>query len=146
MISKIFKAVWFVTVLAFMLVLIYVYAGLPEEVEVMQAGSMYMVLGRESFFYVYLGLAALANSLIYSYYNIGKKTDPDSLLSWIMGLGVVLNMFFIVSMNFISLYNSMDRVDYTFSGIILVAVVALLSIWVISWPVYSIFRKYLIKA
>jgi hypothetical protein len=146
MISKIFKAVWFVTVFAFVVVLMYIYAGLPEEVEVMQAGNMYMLLGRESFFYVYLGIAALANFLIYSYYSISKKTAEDNLLSWTMGLGILLNLFFIVSMNFIGLYNSLDNIEYRFSGTLLFVAVALLSIWLISWPLYSIFRKYFIKA
>ncbi|HMP99773.1 MAG TPA: hypothetical protein PKC24_08325 [Cyclobacteriaceae bacterium] len=146
MIAKIFKMVWYVSVFIYMVVLMYVYAGLPEEVEVMQAGNMYMLLGREAFFYMFLALAALSNFLVFSYYNIRKKQDEDALLSWTLGLGIVLNGFYIFSLNFISLYNSAEKINYKFSGYMLYAGLYLLVIWVFAWPIYSLFRKFLSKA
>ncbi len=145
MISKILKAVWFVSVLVYMVVLMYVYAGLPEEVEVLQGGNMYMLVGREAFFYMFLGLSALTNFLVYSYYRIRKYSGEEGLLIWIFGLGLSLNFFYMTSMNFINLYNSPERIDFSFSGYLLFAALGILCTWVVLWPIYNLVRKFLLK-
>lgn len=147
MISKIFKGVWAVSLLAYMAVLIYAYASLPEEVEVLQAGSkMYLQLGRDSFFYLFLSIAAVSNFLVYQYYNLKSKNPEDGLLTWVMSIGLSLNAFYIVSMYFISVYNSGEVYNYTNLGYILIMSIALILIVAMSWPFYSLIKKILIKA
>jgi hypothetical protein len=65
--------------------------------------------------------------------------------SWFYGLVVTLNIFFIVGISFISLYNSTEKFDYESIGIIIYGSLGLIVVWSLGWPVYSLSRKYFFK-
>lgn len=123
--------------------LLYIYASLPEQVGLMEEGLEVISVGREFLFYTALGVIALANVMVYLF---SKSLTPDEdFRAWIHGLVITLNIFFIIAMSFISLYNSTERFDFSRIGFIIYGSVGLVALWVISWPVYRIFRKSIAK-
>lgn len=139
MVLKVFKGVWFLSMLAVLANLLYIYASLPEQVSLMEEGLEVISVGREFLFYTALVVIAVANVMVYLF---SKSLTPDEdFRAWIHGLIITLNIFFIISMSFIGLYNSAERFDFSRIGFIIYGSVGLVALWVISWPVYRIFRK-----
>ncbi|HZI26437.1 MAG TPA: hypothetical protein VFD46_15235, partial [Chryseolinea sp.] len=68
------------------------------------------------------------------------KTNED-LRSWFYGLVVALNIFFIIGMNVISLYNSEEKFDYERIALIIYGSLGLIVLWAAAWPVYAIFKR-----
>ena len=142
MILKIFKAVWFLSLLVWLLVFLYVYASLPEYVLIREEGSGVLV-SREALFYIFLAAIALFTALVFTMNRLfGNQED---FLTWFYGLIISLHFFFVIVLNFINLINSGESFDYGRIGYVIYGSLGLLIIWAASWPVYSIFRKYLSK-
>lgn len=139
MILKIFKAVWFLSVLATLALLLFNYAGLPESVVVQQQGVDAVRISRETFFYLMMAITGIVNFMVFPIAKI-YKTNED-FRSWFYGLVIALNFFFIVSMNFVALFNSGEKYDYSRINIIIYGSVGLFVLWMIGWPVYLLFRK-----
>ena len=137
MILKVFKAVWFLSLLGVMGNLMYVYAGLPEQVNVAEeGGATTYVMNREALFYSALAFIAILNLLIFLF---SKSITPgEGFRTWLHGLVITLNIFFVVGFSFIGLYNSSEHFDYTRIGPIIYGSVGLVVLWAISWPVYSV--------
>lgn len=136
---KIFRAVWFLSMLAVLANLMYVYAGLPEEIN-LATGTDAFVIGKESFFYVALVMIAIANLLVYLF---SKKLMPqEDFRIWLHGFVVTLNIFFIIGLSFIGLYNSLERFDFSRIGFIIYSSVGLVVLWVVGWPLYLIGKKF----
>jgi uncharacterized membrane protein len=133
MILKLFKAVWFISLVGVLANLMYVYAGWPLQVQlyVSDAGKA-ITTGKEALFYVTLGGIALINLLVYLF---SKNISPDETFrSWLHGQVITLNIFIVISLSFIGLYNSAERFDYTRIGTIIYASVGLVVVWALSWP------------
>jgi hypothetical protein len=141
---KIFKAVWFLSMLVVLVNLLYVYAGLPAEVVVQDKGGSLISVGRDGFFYASTGLVGLINALVFAIANVFKK-DAD-FRSWFYGLVICLNFFFVITFNFISVYNSGDRFDYSRIEFLIFGSIALFVTWALGWPVYSLYRKRFTKS
>jgi hypothetical protein len=141
---KLFKAIWFLSMLAVFANLLYVYASLPEQVSLMEEGvETYAVIGREQLFYSAMVVIALANVMVYLF---SKSIAPDeNFRTWLHGLVITLNIFFIIGLSFISLYNSVEKFDFSRIGFIIYSSVILVVVWALSWPVYSISRKLMSK-
>jgi len=139
MILKIFKAVWFLSMLAVMANLLYVYASLPEQVYLGEEGAESLVVGRERFFYIAMVLISLSNVVVYLFSK--KLTPQEDFRTWLHGLVITLNIFFIIGLSFTSLYNSSENYDYTRIGFIIYSSVGLVLVWAFSWPVYSLAKK-----
>lgn len=139
MILKIFKAVWFLSVLATLALLLFNYAGLPESVVVQQQGVDAVRISRETFFYLMMAITGIVNFMVFPIAKI-YKTNED-FRSWFYGLVIALNFFFIVSMNFVALFNSGEKYDYSRINIIIYGSVGLFVLWMIGWPVYLLFKK-----
>ncbi len=139
MILKIFKAVWFLSVLATLALLLFNYAGLPESVVVQQQGVDAVRISRETFFYLMMAITGIVNFMVFPIAKI-YKTNED-FRSWFYGLVIALNFFFMVSMNFVALFNSGEKYDYSRINIIIYGSVGLFVLWMIGWPVYLLFRK-----
>lgn len=140
---KLFKAIWFLSMLAVLANLLYVYASLPEQVSLMEGGVVTYAIGREQFFYSAMVVIAIANVMVYLF---SKSIAPDeNFRTWLHGLVITLNIFFIIGLSFISLYNSAEKFDFSRIGFIIYSSVVLVVIWSLSWPVYSIRRKLLSK-
>lgn len=141
---KIFKAVWFLSMLVVLVNLLYVYAGLPAEVVVQDDGGSLISVGRDAFFYAGAGLVGLINALVFAIANVFRK-DPD-FRSWFYGLVICLNFFFVITFNFISVYNSGDRFDYSRIEFLIFGSIGLFTAWALGWPVYSLYRKRFTKS
>jgi hypothetical protein len=139
MILRIFKGVWFVSLLVVMASLLWVYAGLPEQVIVQEDAGGRVEANREFVFYVLTFGILIINVLVY----IVKKlyiNDID-LRTWFHGLIITINIFLVLGMNVIQTYNSGENFDFSRIGFVLYASVVLIVGWAVSWPIYALFRK-----
>jgi hypothetical protein len=137
MVLKVFKAVWFLSVLIVLTDLLYVYASLGEVVTVQETGQGRIDLDRNTFFYIVMVILALSNALVYT----GKLFRyQEDFRTWFYGLIISLNIFFVVAMSLVALYNSSEHFDYTRIGFVIYGSVVLVIGWAMSWPVYKIFK------
>jgi hypothetical protein len=139
MVLKLLKAMWFLSMLATLGALLYVYASLPQEVLVQDDTDARVAISNEVFFYLAMIFIALSNAMVYVMAKV-FKTNED-LRSWFYGLVVALNIFFIIGMNFISLYNSEEKFDYDRIAVIIYGSIGLIVLWAVAWPVYAIFKR-----
>jgi hypothetical protein len=140
---KIFRAIWFLSMLATLASLLYVYASLPPEVIVAEDGPETIVFGRDLLFYTAMIVIAMVNVLVYLF---SQRVAPDEdFRVWLNGLVITANIFFIIAMSFISLYNSTEKFDFSQIGFIIYSSVGLVALWLLSWPVYQAVKKNISK-
>jgi hypothetical protein len=140
MVTKIFKVIWFFSLLATSGVLLYVYASLPEVVSLVD-GVNPASIQREYFFYGVLILLAVFNLFVFILRKLYPIADEWNVVAWFYGLAVFLNLFLLVSLSFTSLINSGEKFDYPRIGVIIYGSVFLLAAWSISWPISLVFRR-----
>jgi hypothetical protein len=140
---KIFKFVWFFSLLATGAIFFYVYASLPLEVSVWP-GDQPVTISREGLFYSVLAISGLINVLVFIVATLFKEEKTD-FTSWFYGLVAALNLFFVTVINFLGVSNSGERFDYGSLGILIYGSIGLIVLWSISWPIYSLSRKFLSK-
>jgi hypothetical protein len=140
---KIFKFVWFFSLLATVAIFLYVYASLPLEV-IVQEGDKPVIMSREALFYSVLGAIALINVLVFIVAKLFTEEQND-FKSWFYGFVAALNLFFVTVINLLGVFNSGERFDYSGLGILIYGSIGLIILWSVSWPVYSISRKFLSK-
>lgn len=135
---------WFLSLLGVLGNLMYVYAGLPEQVSVAEeGGATAYVMGKEPLFYSALAFILILNVLVYLF---SKSITPrEDFRTWLHGLVITLNIFFVVGFSFIGLYNSAEVFDYSRIGPIIYGSVILVVLWAIAWPVYSVSQKFFAK-
>ncbi len=143
MILKIFKAVWFLSLLVTLAVFMYVYASLPEQVRI-SVGASDLLLSREAVFYLVLVVTALFNMMVFVFARLYAK-GADTFLTWFFGLIISLNLFFVILLGFINLYNSNERFDYERLGALIYGSLGLVVLWTASWPVIVMVRKYMVQ-
>lgn len=137
---KIFKAVWFLSLLAVLANLLYIYAGFPtENVVIREEGVVNTIISRETFFYVALLSLTVVNVTVY----LVSKAIPEDLdtRAWFHGLVITLNIFFVVAFSLVGLVNSAEHYDYSRIGFTIYGSVILFVGWAISWPIYKIFTR-----
>lgn len=132
MILKIFKAVWFVSLIAVLANLLYVYAGWPEQVQLYISNGEWLEASKELLFYSAIAAITLLNLLVYLFSK--RVTPSETFRSWLHGQIITLNIFFVITLSFIGLYNSAEHFDYSRIGGIIYASVGLVLLWALSWP------------
>lgn len=137
MILRIFKAVWFLSVVGVMAIFMYEYASLPEMVEV-QGG---MQVPREGFFYGMLVLMAIVNMLIFVVLKLFANRRPE-FAAWFCGQVITLNIFFIIAISYVTLFNSGENFRYERLGVIIYGSIVLVIGWAFGWPVYSLIQRF----
>jgi hypothetical protein len=140
---KILKVIWVFSLLTVLGVFMYVYASLPENV-VVNENPQTTTLSRETLFYIVLAVIAVANALVFAVTRIFSQKESD-FKAWFYGLIACANLFFVIGLSFISLYNSNEKYDFARLGIIIYGSVGLLLVWATSWPVYSALQKFFRK-
>jgi len=140
---KIFKAVWFLSMLAGLVNLLFTYASLPLDVVVNENGGSFISVGKDNFFYLAATLIAIINALVFVVNKFYSK-EMD-FRTWFYGLVICLNFFFVVALNFISLYTSGDEFDYSRIEYLILGSTALFVVWALGWPAYSLYKKISIK-
>ena len=141
MVLKLLKLIWFLSVLAVLANLLYMYASLPETVVIQE--DEYVAIGREWLFYILMISLVVINALVYLVKSMFLPLE--SLRAWFHGLIVTINVFFIIAMNALSVYNSSEAFDH---GIVIYYVagsLALIFIWAAIWPLYLIYQKIFFK-
>lgn len=136
---KVFKGVWFLSLLVFLVVFIYDYAALPEKITLQETETP-LAISRDGLFYGFIGMVAVINMLVFVVSRLFPEKDAD-FKTWFYGLVITLNIFFIVSISFIGLYNSTEKFDYESIGIIIYGSLGLLAVWALGWPVYRVLRS-----
>lgn len=139
MILKIFKSLWFLSLLALLAALLYVYASLPESVVVQEDGPAIVTLSRDTFFYIVLAFITLINVLVYAVKRFFQR--DESLRAWFHGLIITINIFFIIGLFLISSYNSGERFRFERIGFVIYGSVALVMVWAAAWPLYQVFKR-----
>ncbi len=140
---KIFKVIWFFSLLGLLGVFMYVYASLPDPVTVNESSKI-ISLTKETLFYIALAILALTNASVFAVTRIFPETDHD-FKAWFYGLIVCANLFFVVGLSFISLYNSTEKFDYARIGFIIYGSIILLVGWSISWPIFRVTQRFFSK-
>jgi len=139
MVQKIFRAVWFLSMVVMLASLLYVYAGLPEEVIVQDDPTGAVVLSRDVFFYIVMLAGCLVNLLVYL---TGKLMAHDTIFrTWFYGCIITLNIFIIIALFFVSVYNSAEKFDYERISFIIYGSVGLIVVWALALPVMKIFGR-----
>jgi hypothetical protein len=141
MVLKIFKGVWFFSLLGLLITFFYVYAGLPETVNLGEEG---VSISRNGLFYLSIILMALVNVMVFMARNlIGKQNE--GFTTWFYGLIISINIFFIASLGLLNVFNSGDRYDYSRMAPTIYGSLILICVWIIGWPVYLLSQKILAK-
>lgn len=143
MAQRIFKIIWFVSVMAVLGVLLYIYASLPETILLGDQPDG-LQFSRSVFFYSAVGILAILNSSTLFISRL-YPAQAAAFKAWYFGMVAVINLFFIVSMAFISVSNGSEKFDYESIGTIIYGVVALVLIWLVAWPIYRIINALLAK-
>lgn len=143
MIGRFIKFFWFVSLFAGLAALLYVYAGLSQQV-VYGAEAETMFTDRESFFYIALGILTVCN---FSFYALTKNMKYRSeemntlLVNWQLSFAIVLNVFYIIGVNFIFLLNSGEHFNYDNFGFLIIISLSLIVLWVFALPVLVIRQR-----
>jgi hypothetical protein len=143
MAQKILKGIWFLSLLVFLVVFIYDYAALPENITLGE-GESALSMSRDGLFYAFIGAVAIINMLVFVVTRLFAEKNTD-FKSWFYGMVAILNLFFIVAISFIGLLNSNERFDYERIGIIIYGSVGLIAVWAMGWPILVFLRKYIFK-
>ena len=142
MIINIFKGVWFFSLLGLLAVFFYVYASLPESIVVY--GDLEPVrVSKELLFYISISWIAIWNVLVYAVPAIMKP--KEKFMWWLLGLIVCLNLFFLITISYINVFNSNERFDYESIGYVIYGILSVLIGWMVSWPLYLFFQKIIRK-
>lgn len=144
MVLKLSKGLWLVSVLGVLAALLFVYAGLPEDVIVLQEGTDFVYLGREAFFYICLSVITLVNALVFMVGSVYRK--DEALRAWFNGMVVILNIFFVLSLFLINAINSNEKFNFDRIGFLIYGSIALIAVWATSWPIFVLIRKFSGKA
>jgi hypothetical protein len=143
MVLRVFRGIWFISLLGVLIALLYVYAGLPQQVIIQEDAIQQITISKETFFYAMIVFAAIINALVFLVRQWVK--GQEAFKSWFHGLIICLNIFFIVAYFMISSYNSFENFNFNTVGFIIYGSVGLMVLWAITWPVYSLTRKFFTK-
>jgi hypothetical protein len=143
MLLKLIRAVWFLSVLALFATLLYGYAGWREVMVIQEESRGQISIDREVLFYVMMGIFITVNVLVYLVKSM--FAGLENFRAWFHGLLITINIFFIISLNLIGLYNSAEKFDYNRIGFIIYGSIWLIVFWAAAWPVYALYQKFFIK-
>ena len=143
MIARVFGAVWFLSLLAITATLLYQYASFPQTVTLLEAEPGPISVSSEVLFYLVLASISILNVLIFPVTFFSK--DP-SFRAWFFGLITTLNIFLIISVSFITLYNSGEKYDYQRLEMIIQGSIGLFVFWTLVWPIYWAYKNFIKKS
>ena len=136
---KLLKGIWFVSMVAALGALLYVYAGLPQVVVVQSEGGVNVSISNEVFFYLVMMFLAISNVMVFITGKLFQR--EEDFRTWFYGLITTLNIFFFIALVYIMQYNSNERFDYGRVAFLIYGSVGLIVLWAVSWPTYLIFYR-----
>lgn len=135
MVLKVVKAVWFISLLVVTAVLLFVYAGLPEAVNLGNG----IQTQRSVFFYGVLALLGMLNALAFVTRNLFRL--QAAVQTWYFGMLTFLHLFLVVALVFFNQTNGLERFDYSRMGFLINGSLALLLVWAAGYPVFRFAQK-----
>lgn len=138
--TRLVKAFWFVSVLISLAVLLYVYAALPEIVNLNILGGVHK-FDRETSFYTALAVVALSNFALYAlsrHMKYRNKAVNTIMINWQLSLAGLLNFFYIVAMLFLFLLNSGETFNFDNFGYLIFVSLGFIIIWIFVLPILLI--------
>jgi hypothetical protein len=136
---RIFRSVWFLSVVAVLTILLYQYASWPEELVIGQGEVNFITLTRDGFFYTVIAILTLVNVTVYAIRTMAKRAD--GFVAWFYGCIAVINFFFIVALSFVSLFNSNENYRFGEIGFIIYGSLFLIGLWIIGGLLYWLVQK-----
>jgi hypothetical protein len=143
MVLKIFRAVWFLSVIAVLAWLLFGYAGWQDELVIQETAGEQLLIGKEALFYAVVAIIVVVNVVVYIFGKLYQR--QEALRTWIHGLITTINIFFIVGISLIGLYNSYEKFDYSRIDFIIYGSVGLILVVALVWPVYALYQKFFAK-
>jgi hypothetical protein len=140
---KLFRLVWFLSVLVLLATLLYGYAGWQPELIVQDDLSGRVIMTRDALFYTIVGSFLIINVLVYLMRKMFR--DEEGFRAWFQGLIITINIFLIIAINLIGLYNSTERFNYDRIAVIIYGSIALIIGWAVTWPIYILYKKFSVK-
>ncbi|MFM8739960.1 MAG: hypothetical protein ACKOC0_07115 [Cytophagales bacterium] len=134
---KIAKGVWFVSLIIFLAIFFYNYASLGPSVTMVE-GNEPVVASKEGVFYGFLSVVALLNMFVFL---VNRFFSGIEFKAWFYGLVVTLNAFLAIAINYLALYNSLEKYNYEQIGGIIYGSIVLIVVWLIAWPVYILTKR-----
>lgn len=146
MVLKVFRLAWFLSVVVLFASLLYSYASWQQSLVIQEFstnGGDQLTIEKDALFYLLVAAIALVNVLVYV---VAKLYKPlEAFRAWFHGLIITINIFFIISIGLIAVYNSTDPYDFSRVGIFVYGSIALIALWGIAWPVYLLIQKIFVK-
>lgn len=140
-ILKIFRVVWFFSILGVLGFFMYTYAALPDPIVVLDDVEQVRI-SKETWFYAILFLVGIFNMFVYVFRSLNRsRPEGEAFVSWFYGLVIFFNLFIIVSVSYVSLFNGGERFEYQRIGVIIYGSIGLMIAWAFAWPVYLLFSK-----
>lgn len=139
MVLRIFRSIWFVSVLTILAALLYQYAGLPEVVVIGQDEVNFITFGRDTFFYSVLAILAFVNVTVFIVKRLAHGFEEFQ--SWYYGLIAVINFFLIVALSFVRLFNSSESFNFGSIGFIIYGSMLLIGVWIVGGMMYWVITK-----
>lgn len=139
---RIFKGVWFVSLLAVVAGLLYAYASFPDTIRLGESPGG--EVSRNGLFYGVVSLLGLFNVMVFVVNRLMAPGD-DYFQAWFYGLVVFFNLFVLVAVQFFSLYNSAEKFNYESIGYIIYGSVSLIILWASLWPIFRLARAFQAK-
>ncbi len=140
---RIFRSIWFLSVLAILAALLYHYAKLPEEVVIGQEEVNFVTISRDAFFYIAVALLACINVTVFVVRKLAQKVEVFQ--AWFHGLISVINLFLIIGLSLISLFNSNESFRFGEIGFIIYGSMMLIASWILGGIVYWYVQKLAIQ-
>ncbi len=135
MVSKIFKVLWIISLLAAVAVFFYTYASLQDVVNL---GVQQLPFSRTGFFYGTLAVLVLFNGLSFP---VRSLVTSDLKLGWFYGLLVCLHLFLSAVFIFIGILNSNEKYDYLQLGPAVIGSFSLFCLWILLFPALLLFER-----
>lgn len=143
MLLKIFRVVWFLSVVALLAFLLIGYANWHEQVIVREEPTGQTLVARDTLFYILMSIFLIVNLLVYLMKSLFPR--EESMRTWFHGLVITINIFFIIALNLVGLYNSYEKFDYSRVGFMIYGSIGLIVVWSLAWPIYVLTQKFFIK-
>jgi hypothetical protein len=136
---KIAKGIWFVSLIIFLAIFFYNYASLGPSVTIVE-GTSPIVASKEAVFYGFLVIAALLNLFVFL---VSRFFSGTEFKAWFYGLVVTINAFLAIAINYLALYNSLEKFNYEQIGGIIYGSIVLIVVWLTAWPLYLLIKRFI---
>lgn len=140
--ERLIKLLYLISILAFLVMMLYVYAFLPDDVNLSSIFGT-TILSKSYFFYTTIILFVVLNLLasFFTYILRGILSKPnalvskekrDSIIVWGSALKLIISIFFTLSITFIGMQQNDDHLDISDFGFLVYIGPVLLIMWILS--------------